>query len=180
LLISRQLQVGQQIDAAAVCAALLSTARACDPAIVDEPERCLRGVIDLPAAFDALFGSRAGIGASGRDDRPVTRVETVPQISVIASVASWSKEETLKEMSPPSTTLVSAVSAPTSVRAAGGVEQSTAHSGLVYALGSLSYDFGSEIGRQEFEQYMNWGGGTWRPGTRRPRSADSARGATAH
>jgi cyanobactin maturation PatA/PatG family protease len=155
LLMSRQLQVGRQIDAAAIRATLLNTARPCDPAIVDEPERCLRGVMDLPAAFDALFASRAGIGASGRDDRPVARAETVPQTSVIASVASSSKEETLKEMAPPSTTLVSAASAPTSVRAAGGVEQSTAHSGLVYALGSLSYDFGSEIGRQEFEQYMS-------------------------
>lgn len=144
LLMSRQLQLGQQVDAAAIRTALLGTARACDPAIVDEPERCLRGVINLPATCEALFGSRLAIVAAGSDDLLIGRGHTNSQTGMIASVVSASQEETPRE-------------APTaSVRAGGNgsVEQSTAHSGLVYALGSLSYDFGSEIGRQEFEQYM--------------------------
>lgn len=158
LLMSRQLQVGRQIDATAIRTALLNTARACDPAVVDEPERCLRGVMNLPAAFDALFASGAGIGAAASDDRPVTRAGTVPQTGVTASVVSVAEGETREEAATPSSAPAypSSTAAPTSVRAAGSgsVEQSTAHSGLVYALGSLSYDFGSEIGQQEFEQYM--------------------------
>lgn len=143
LLMSRQLQVDRQIDAAAIRTALLDAARACDPG-VDEPERCLRGVIDLPAAFDALFGSRVGIGVAGSDDLLIGRGHTNSQTGVIASVVSGSEEETHRK------------AATISVRGgvSGSVEQSTAHSGLVYALGNLSYDFGSEIGRQEFEQYM--------------------------
>ncbi|MDD1534729.1 hypothetical protein C7U89_14930 [Bradyrhizobium sp. WBOS4] len=155
LLMSQQLQAGQQIDAAAIRAALLDTARSCDPAVIDEPERCLRGVLDLPAAFEALFTSRGGIGASGRDGRLLAGVGTVPQAGVMASAASSSVEETLSPSASPPTVTGSAASAPASVGATGGVEQSTAHSGLVYALGSLAYDFGSEIGRQEFEQYMS-------------------------
>jgi cyanobactin maturation PatA/PatG family protease len=163
LLMSRQLQVGQQIDAAAIRRALLDTARACDPAVVDEPERCLRGVMDLPAAFDALFGSRVGIGAAGGDDLLAGRGRTDSQAGVIASVVSASEEEALGK------------AAPISVRAgeSGSVEPSTAHSGLVYALGSLSYDFGSEIGKQEFEQYMAREAGQRPRGPDRPLPSDA-------
>jgi cyanobactin maturation PatA/PatG family protease len=157
LLMSRQLQVGRQIDATAIRTALLNTARGCDPAVVDEPERCLRGVMNLPAAFDALFATGAGIGASS-DDRPATPAETGPQTSVAASAASVAEGETRQQAATPSSAPAPLSSAPeaTSLVAAadGSVEPSTAHSGLVYALGRLSYDFGSEIGQQEFEQYM--------------------------
>jgi thiazoline dehydrogenase / protease len=159
LLMGWQLQIGRQIDAAAIRAALLNTARPCDSDVVDEPERCLRGVLNLPAAFDMLFASRVGIEGADSADRPVVgRAETVPQTRVVASVVSASRDETREEAATPSSAPAypSAVQAPISVReaASAAVEQSTAHSGLVYAIGGLSYDFGSEIGRQEFEEYM--------------------------
>jgi hypothetical protein len=119
LLMSRQLQLGQPIDAAAVRAALLATARPCDPADVDEPDRCLRGILDLPAAVDALFGSRDGIFASSNLARLLGSAGIVP--------------------------------------AARSVQPSTAHSGLIYALGRLSYDLGTEIGRQTLERQMEKG-----------------------
>jgi subtilisin family serine protease len=152
LLMARQLQIGRQIDAAAIRTALLNTARACDSDVVDEPERCLRGVMNLPAAFDTLFASRGGIGAAGIADCPVGHAETVLQTSGVVSVVAASGGETPSS----SSAYPSAAQAPISVReaASAAVEQSTAYSGLVYAIGGLSYDFGSEIGRQEFEQYM--------------------------
>ncbi|MGB7427759.1 MAG: PatA/PatG family cyanobactin maturation protease [Microcoleaceae cyanobacterium] len=56
LLMSLQLQKGKPIDGEAIRAALLNTAIPCDPNIVEEPERCLRGFVNLPGAMNLLFG----------------------------------------------------------------------------------------------------------------------------
>ncbi|NES85897.1 MAG: PatA/PatG family cyanobactin maturation protease, partial [Moorea sp. SIO2B7] len=56
LLMSLQLQKGKPIDAEAVRAALLNTAIPCDPDLVEEPERCLGGFVNLPGAMNLLFG----------------------------------------------------------------------------------------------------------------------------
>ncbi len=152
LLMSRQLQTGRPIDAAAIRAALLDTARACDPDVSGEPERCLRGVIDLPATYSTLF-------ATGGAGRPTEQAAAAPRSGVVASITPALPEETPKAAAAPSAAPGAPLAAPAqaAVRAAGegSIEPSTAHSGLVYALGSLSYDFGSEIGVQEFEQYMD-------------------------
>jgi cyanobactin maturation PatA/PatG family protease len=170
LLMSRQLQVGRQIDAGAIRQALLSTAHPCDPAVVDEPERCLRGVIDLPATMDVLFGSTGGIGASNNlarlsgDDAVAPRWGASRSSSVDATSNTDSEEAIFSVASAADTEAV--VRAPVAetggaslsmAPSADSVEQSTAHSGLVYALGRLSFDLASEIGKQTLEQRMAQG-----------------------
>lgn len=65
LLMSRQLQQGKPLDAEAIRAALLNTARPCTPDDTDEPERCLRGKVNLPGAMEILFGPSVTISFTG-------------------------------------------------------------------------------------------------------------------
>ncbi|WP_423789591.1 S8 family serine peptidase, partial [Limnospira indica] len=65
LLMSLQLQQGKPVDAEAVRAALLNTAIPCTPEDTDEPERCLRGKVNLPGAMGLLFGSGVTISFAG-------------------------------------------------------------------------------------------------------------------
>jgi cyanobactin maturation PatA/PatG family protease len=170
LLMSRQLQVGRKIDAKAIREALLSTARACDSAVVEEPERCLRGVIDLPAAMDVLFGSPRGIGVSSNfarlfEDSAIARQSGTSRNSSVDATPNTDGEEAVSPVASAADT--EAVIHLSAAEPAGGsgsadtaaysVKQSTAHSGLVYALGRLSFDLASEIGKQTLEQRMAQG-----------------------
>ena len=57
LLMSLQLRQGRKPSAAEVRQAILDTAIPCDPREVDEPERCLRGKLNIPGATEAILGS---------------------------------------------------------------------------------------------------------------------------
>jgi thiazoline dehydrogenase / protease len=169
LLMSRQMQIGQPINAEAVREALLTTARPCDPAVVDHPERCLRGVIDLSAAMESLFGSGGGVGAL----RNLPLLFGSDMVALQSGISRKSSDNTAPDMSrqaiAPSASGVVAQAAAHGpvvdplgesvlvVTRDGAVKQSTAHSGLVFALGRLSFDLGSEIGRQTLEQRMAQG-----------------------
>ena len=72
LLMSLQLQQGKPIDAEAIRAALLNTAIPCTAEDTDEPERCLRGKVNLPGAMGLLFGASVTISFAGSQ---VTRIE---------------------------------------------------------------------------------------------------------
>jgi cyanobactin maturation PatA/PatG family protease len=67
LLMSLQLQRGQKADAEAIRAAILESAIPCDPEEVEEPERCLRGKLNIPGAVPLLIGEplRAVVAHSG-------------------------------------------------------------------------------------------------------------------
>ncbi len=174
LLLSLQLQQGKPVDAEAVRAALLNTAIPCDPNLVEEPERCLRGIVNLPGAMQLLFGPSVTISFAG--DR-VTRAEHTAIISSTATLPLASFPETtftgngvVTEASAVeflSSTQPTAVvdsfpnsgTSPARVKTeaaalASSVKPSTAHSGHVYALGTLSYDFGDEARRDTFKQRM--------------------------
>ncbi len=56
LLMSLQLQRGESPNAEAVRAAILNSAIPCDPKEVEEPERCLRGKLNIPGAVHLLTG----------------------------------------------------------------------------------------------------------------------------
>jgi thiazoline dehydrogenase / protease len=170
LLMSRQLQLGQQTDAKAIREALLGTARACDPAVVDEPERCLRGLIDLPTAMDVLFPLPGGISASSNLDRLFGSGAISPQsgMSRSSSVDAASKTDDKQTSSPIASAAVAKAVAfapvaesrgalPSTAAGTDSVRPSTAHSGLIYALGRLSFDLASEHGRQTLEQRMAQG-----------------------
>ncbi len=72
LLMSLQLQQGKPIDAEAIRAALLNTAIPCTDDDTDEPERCLRGKVNLPDTMGLLFGESVTISFAGEQ---VTRTE---------------------------------------------------------------------------------------------------------
>lgn len=160
LLMSRQLQHGQPIDAAAIRSALLDTARPCDPSLVDEPERCLRGVIDLPAAVERLFPDHAGVGASSNRELVLptgaTQAAGMTMRSVSGAGAAGYSVPVAAASDRAAEIMVAGASGGIVPAAAEGasVKPSTAHSGLVYALGRLSYDLGSEVGVQTLQQRM--------------------------
>ncbi|MGB6295384.1 MAG: PatA/PatG family cyanobactin maturation protease [Rivularia sp. (in: cyanobacteria)] len=177
LLMSLQLQQGKPLDAEAVRAALLNTAIPCNPDEVEEPERCLRGNVNLPPAIDLLFG-QPSVTISFTGDGGVSRVESAGY-----SIEAGSREQgagsreqgageaggageeyintNLQDISIADSTPVTISNSEALVTASGTVEShtssvtpSTAHSGLIYALGTLGYDFGSEARRDSFKQLM--------------------------
>lgn len=151
LLLSLQLQQGKPVDAEAVRAALLATALPCGPDDTDEPERCLRGKVNLPGAMAVLFGpgqtvSFAGDQVSRREHHALDLAsvsELVPVLEHSPSAAIVSREAHGAGGGKDLTVVASAAITP-----------SIAHSGLVYALGTIAYDFGDEARRDLFQQAM--------------------------
>lgn len=105
LLMSLQLRQGRAPSADEVRRAILETALPCDPAEVAEPERCLRGKLNVSGAVRAILGPDRAVLASGLP------VETAAPLR------------------------------PDQKR-------------LVFALGSLGYDFGTESRRDLFRARM--------------------------
>ncbi len=68
LLMSLQRRLGRKVSAIEVYRAILDSAIPCDPRDVDEPQRCLRGRLNIAGAVDIILGSdsRARIRPSGR------------------------------------------------------------------------------------------------------------------
>ncbi|KAB8318706.1 PatA/PatG family cyanobactin maturation protease [Tolypothrix campylonemoides VB511288] len=176
LLMSLQLQRGEQPNAEAVRLALLNSAIPCNPQEVEEPERCLVGKLNIPGAYQLLTG------------QPLSNVQPThtvhPQIVLPASsnslpdssesVVTFSQPKSEIKSSAP-TQLITASSAladippsppsppsppasPTSPASPAFLSPSTitpsAVSNKVYALGTLGYDFGTEARRDTFKQRM--------------------------
>ncbi len=174
LLISLQLQQGKPVDAEAVRMALLNTATPCDPNGVEEPERCLRGIVNLPGAMELLFGSSVTISFAGEQ---VTQTEhsavgfpssTQPTTEAHGMGDDMGMETSAAVGFPSSTQPTTKahgmgddVGMEVSAQPTAGtsltpskVKPSTAHSGHVYALGTIAYDFGDEARRDTFKQKM--------------------------
>ncbi|MFO7032058.1 thiazoline oxidase [Limnospira fusiformis CCALA 023] len=154
LLMSLQLQQGKPVDAEAVRAALLNTAIPCTPDDTDEPERCLRGKVNLPGAMGLLFGSSVTVSFAGEQ---VTRTEhtgVIPAAWVAPLTASPEANATGDNVG----IETAAVSFPLSIQptdlTASSVKPSKAHSGNVYVLGTIGYDFGDAARRDTFKQNM--------------------------
>ncbi|AFZ08009.1 SagB-type dehydrogenase domain protein [Oscillatoria nigro-viridis PCC 7112] len=160
LLMSLQLQEGKPVDAEAVRTALLKTAIPCDPKVVEEPERCLRGFVNIGGAMKLLFG-RPSFTISFAGDR-VTRTErggyamataTAAPASIAAAMTDTAVSPALQPATP-ATLTEEPVTAAATPADTGTVEASTAFSGNVYALGTIGYDFGDETRRDTFQQQM--------------------------
>ncbi|MEA5536878.1 PatA/PatG family cyanobactin maturation protease [Crocosphaera sp. XPORK-15E] len=156
LLMSLQLQQGKPVDAEAVRTALLNTAIPCDPEVVEEPERCLRGFVNISGAMKVLFGQPSVTIAFAGDQ--VTRTEypgyavgdsTIASESITAAMTDIADSPTVQPATPTEAPITSAEPANPAT-----VEASTAFSGHVYALGTLGYDFGDEARRDSFKQLM--------------------------
>lgn len=173
LLMSLQLEQGLAPDAEAIRAALTNSAIPCDPDTTEEPERCLLGKINIAGAYELIAGTRLTTIAAIDEtrDRSVdddTSIEiTAPKTDVSQgndkpsltlapnSKSDITSEEPLSEEplvvaaavqpTPPPTTAV-----PITPSAA----TTSPRSNLVYALGAIGYDFGTEARRDTFKQFM--------------------------
>jgi cyanobactin maturation PatA/PatG family protease len=156
LLMSLQLQEGKPIDAEAVRIALLNTAIPCDPKVVEEPEQCLRGFVNIPGAMRVLFG-QPSLTISFAGDK-VIRTERAGYAAPVASHAPPSSQEVVASAAMPAVLPATPAEEPVTAAATpadtGTVEASTAFSGNVYALGTIGYDFGDETRRDSFQQQM--------------------------
>ncbi len=161
LMMSVQLQRGEQPNAEAVRMAFLNSAIPCDPKEVAEPERCLVGKLNISGAYQLLTG------------QPLPNIQAAaisPQIILPASSNSWtdSSESAVVSSSQPlnevysstatqlvtaSVTVADIPSAPPSAVSVSSITPS-AVSNRVYALGTLGYDFGSQARRDTFKQRM--------------------------
>jgi cyanobactin maturation PatA/PatG family protease len=161
LLMSLQLQEGKPVDAEAVRTALLNTAIPCDPSVVKEPERCLRGFVNIPGAMMVLFG-QPSVTISFAGDQ-VTRTEragyvmptaTVAPASITPAMIATDASPAVQPATPATPTEASVTAAAAAPANTSTVEASIAYSGNVYALGTIGYDFGDETRRDSFKQHM--------------------------
>ncbi|MEG4293172.1 PatA/PatG family cyanobactin maturation protease [Microcoleus sp. C2C3] len=178
LLMSLQLQRGQKPDAEAIRAAILESAIPCDPEEVEEPERCLHGKLNIPGTVRLLTGEPLrAVVASGtnRTDfvEPLAQVFSLSPSGAAAAELPGplkgedsfaSKQEGVLAQSQPlvaATTLetrpseIAAMSiAPVTPSQAASTITASIPSNIVYALGTVGYDFGSEARRDTFKQLM--------------------------
>ena len=149
---SLQLRQGRKPSAAEVRQAILDTAIPCDPREVDEPERCLRGKLNIPGATATILGSA-----------PAHRAGTARRATVFVTPSGEARSGDRARATPAPPvrpdTRTSAVVTGRDVRASGmPVETedpvSPAKKRLIYALGTIGYDFGTESRRDTFKQLM--------------------------
>lgn len=124
LLMSLQRAQGGSPDAEAVRAAILNSAISCDPNEVEEPERCLRGKLNIPGAFQLITGNELKA-------KPDVSEETEDPGILQSSELDLSQLDPSKPPPP-----------------------NRRHITRVYALGTLGYDFGTETRRDSFKQLM--------------------------
>ncbi|MCB8787422.1 S8 family peptidase [Planktothrix agardhii] len=153
LLMSMQLQRGEKPNAETVRQAILKSAIPCDQNEVEEPERCLLGKLNIPGAYNLLTGERlttvktseirqSEITIPVNNITPLTKIENPinsPLLTLSNVIASNSSAVAVANIT---------ASQPTN-----GITASAA-SKLVYVLGTIGYDFGSEARRDSFKQLM--------------------------
>lgn len=159
LLMSMQLQRGEKPNAEAVRQAILNSAIPCDPKEVEEPERCLLGKLNIPGAYNLLTGdilttvetsgikqsaseiSVNNITALKRTENQVnSELVTVSNVILSDNYANVAVSNVLSNIAPNQSNH--------------GIAPSAA-SKLVYVLGTIGYDFGSEARRDSFKQLMS-------------------------
>ncbi|WP_293353275.1 MULTISPECIES: PatA/PatG family cyanobactin maturation protease [unclassified Microcoleus] len=183
VLLSLQRERGETPDPHKVRQILLQSALPCDPDLPEETRRCLAGKLNIPGAITLLKGGNmaeeftsvsaseieaAGCGCDGSPSNTGEAIATAqgqsPQTSVATAatatagavpsntpnlqdlIQSFPTATTQQPMMPNLTAnSVTASQAPSEVADMGQ---------LVYALGTLGYDFGSEARRDSFKQLM--------------------------
>ena len=171
LLLSLQIKRGEKPDPQKVKTALLATATPCNPKDTDDQSRCLMGKLNILDAIEHLTGETMSedlelesVEASGcgcqnaqiSESELDNQLETASEIKPDEIVASVTTQTPINTPSFPQQT----TNQPTmSNRTSNFVTASEAPSelegkNLVYALGVLGYDFGSEARRDSFKQLM--------------------------
>lgn len=171
LLLSLQIKRGEKPDPQKVKTALLASATPCNPKDTDDQSRCLMGKLNILHAIEYLTGETMSedlelesVEASGcgcqdtqiNESELDNQLETASEIKPDEIVASVTTQTPINIPSFPQQT----TNQPTmSNRTSNFVTASEAPSelegkNLVYALGVLGYDFGSEARRDSFKQLM--------------------------
>jgi len=174
---SLQLASGATPDAEAVRAALTNSAIPCDPETTEEPERCLLGKINIAGAYELLTGEELQLVELDNDVQSSTVesavMPTVAESSIKASnetvnetvnIAIATQEVTAPVVTTAATTAEIAIAlsqSPSSINDSStpiAITPSSVtpsqRSNLVYVLGTLGYDFGTEARRDTFKQFM--------------------------
>ena len=170
LMMSLQLQRGEQPNAEAVRMAFLNSAIPCDPKEVAEPERCLVGKLNIPGAYQLLTGQPL-LNIQAAAVRPqivlptssnpvpdrseaavISSSQLVNEVHTSAATQLVTASATPVDLSSPFPASPASPTSPTSLTPS--TITPSAVSSQVYALGSLGYDFGSEARRDTFKQQM--------------------------
>ncbi len=172
LLVSLQLQRGEKPNPQKVKTALLETAIPCLPTDTDDTRRCLVGKLNIPGALQYLIGgtvsedkttvavSGCGCGSPQTSDAlPDSQIPEEVLISEPAEVVAATPAPIPTFNQPSFINSSSPRQIAMSNRASNYVTASQAPSeladaNLVYALGTLGYDFGTEARRDSFKQLM--------------------------
>jgi hypothetical protein len=128
LLLALSIQSGRRTTPLQIRDAILSTARPCALA-AEEPERCLAGIVDVPAAIACVLATEIAAtvepaSAVALAARPVRPAVAHPPQPALATIVPSSLEPAERPLSP------------------------------VFAIGTIGYDFGSEARRDSFVQQM--------------------------
>jgi cyanobactin maturation PatA/PatG family protease len=172
LLMSLQLEQGLSPDAEAVRAALTNSAIPCDPNEIEEPERCLLGKIHISGAYELLTGEKLQTVEANNNLAANIRESTVTPVTATTSVipscstkiANQGITATIAATRQPA---IAPSNASENISSTGLIKNHQAHnnivlnnvvpsqrSNLVYVLGTLGYDFGTEARRDTFKQLM--------------------------
>ncbi|MEV0151647.1 MULTISPECIES: PatA/PatG family cyanobactin maturation protease [unclassified Nonomuraea] len=174
LLLSLQLRQGRKPDPLAVGELLVATADACDlpDTASDGCVRYLNGTLNITKAVNAVTTTSSSVSVPAPSAGPVGDIEAAAQASVMtgAVVASCAGPEPggcgcAADPVPGagvtvSTAMTASAPSPAAEGERGGVRASAEDPGapaarrLVYALGTLGYDFGTEARRDTFKQLM--------------------------
>lgn len=181
LLLSLQASRGDEPDPLAIRQLLLDTALPCDGAGSEDSSRCLAGKLNLPGAFDVLTGSKQMTQAAltrGNVIAPQCACADQEKDQPEREGAGAQAEPQRAEESYSATAFSAAGAKPSSARLEGpasGVTMAANHmqggrlnaivpsqspdevekaEGVVYAIGVLGYDFGTEARRDTFKQLM--------------------------
>ena len=184
LMMSLQLQRGEQPNAEAVRMAFLNSAIPCDPQEVEEPERCLVGKLNIPGAYQLLTGQpllniqaaavRPQIVLPANSNsfpdstesaltgfsQPLSEIHTpaptqlITASATLADISPASPSPDLPLLASPPFPVSPSPDLPLPVSLSPSTITPSAVSSQVYALGSLGYDFGSEARRDTFKQQM--------------------------
>lgn len=169
LLMTLQLEQGLSPDAEAVRAALTNSAIPCDPNEVEEPERCLLGKINIAGAYELLTGEKLQtVEADNNLPNNIIESAVIPMTVTTSVIPSHTTEmanqgTTATILEPAiapnnasenfsSTRLIQNNQANNNIILNNVV--SSQRSNLVYVLGTLGYDFGTEARRDTFKQLI--------------------------
>ncbi|MGC1196802.1 MAG: PatA/PatG family cyanobactin maturation protease [Geitlerinemataceae cyanobacterium] len=173
LLLSLQVQRGDDPNPQAVRDAILATALPCPLADTEQDRKCLVGILNIPGAVQQLTREPL-IGETMSETRPQSLEPAAEPALVEASGcgcggSSPPEEEIVspsQERQPASVTASAVESPANSITLSGTPMPETTSApvtpsqvtesanGMVYAIGTLGYDFGTEARRDTFKQLM--------------------------